>query len=99
MSSPTGIVGRQFLSDEIKHQSNGSVDELEREAKLKLAQNIMLNLGEFENRIIMLYMKYKNMKAVQRETGISYSALRSVKEKIKTIREHFNEITCNNTFI
>jgi hypothetical protein len=42
----------------------------------------MLNLTEFENRIVLLYNELGNMKAVQRATGISYSALRAVKNKL-----------------
>ena len=53
---------------------------------LKEAEEFMLSLPEFENRIILLYAKLGDMKKVQRETGISYSALRYVKEKMKKVR-------------
>lgn len=53
---------------------------------LNTVEDIMLSMSEFENRITILYTKLGNMKKVQKETGISYSALRSVKEKLKKIR-------------
>jgi DNA-directed RNA polymerase specialized sigma24 family protein len=53
---------------------------------LNTVEDIMLSMSEFENRITILYTKLGNMKKVQKETGISYSALRSVKEKLKNIR-------------
>jgi hypothetical protein len=43
----------------------------------------MISLNEFENRIILLYNQIGDIKKVQRLKGIIYSALRSVKEKIK----------------
>jgi hypothetical protein len=46
----------------------------------------MLNLSEFENRVVLLYNQLGDMKKVQRATGISYSALRMVKEKIKQLQ-------------
>ena len=53
---------------------------------LTTVEEYMLRMSEFENRITLLYTKLGNMKKVQKETGISYSALRSVKEKLKKIR-------------
>jgi hypothetical protein len=47
----------------------------------------MFSLSEFENRIVLLYNELGDMKKVQRATGISYSALRAVKEKIKKIND------------
>jgi DNA-directed RNA polymerase specialized sigma24 family protein len=49
-------------------------------------EDIMLSLSEFENRIVLLYAKHGSMKEVEKETGISYSALRKVKDKIKGFR-------------
>lgn len=48
--------------------------------------DIMISLSEFENRVVHLYVQLGNMKKVERATGLSYSALRGVKEKIKTRR-------------
>ena len=53
---------------------------------LEMCEDAMLSLNEFENRVALLYAKLGNMKKVQQETGVSYSALRYVKEKIKTLR-------------
>ena len=50
------------------------------------AEDLLMELSEFENRIILLYNELGNMRKVQRITGISYSALRMVKEKLKNIR-------------
>jgi hypothetical protein len=50
------------------------------------AEDKMLQLSEFENRVAILFVKHGDMKKVQRATGISYSALREVKEKIKQLR-------------
>jgi hypothetical protein len=50
------------------------------------AEDLLMDLPEFENRVILLYNELGNMSKVQRMTGISYSALRMVKEKMKNIR-------------
>jgi DNA-binding CsgD family transcriptional regulator len=54
----------------------------------------MLGCSEFENRIVLLYAEHKSMRKISKITGISYSALRSVKEKIKKFA---NENPCNNS--
>lgn len=65
-------------------------DELTKEQLMKEAERFMLSLSEFENRIILLYNQYGSMKEVQRITGVSYSALRSVKELIKQKAKEIN---------
>ena len=52
----------------------------------KKVENWMLSLTEFDNRVVLLFNQLGNMKEVQRVTGISYSALRSVKEKMKQLK-------------
>lgn len=54
---------------------------------LRKVERVMVGMTEFENRVLLLYMQYGNMKKVERETGISYSALRLVKDKIRGIHE------------
>jgi len=54
---------------------------------LKKVEQYMIGCSEFENRVILLYNKLGSMKAVQRQTNISYSALRAVKEKLKSNRK------------
>ena len=91
MSSKTGqfrkkYVETQELSDKHlvdRYQPN---NEYTNEKKIREAEKWMLSLNEFENRVVRLYIEYGDMKKVQRATGISYSALRSVKEKIKSIK-------------
>ena len=63
-----------------------AVEYVEREDDYTKVENFMLDLPEFENRVILLYNELGNMRKVQRATGISYSALRMVKEKLKNIR-------------
>jgi hypothetical protein len=72
------IVLRELIEFDIYTPS-----ELSKEIMTKEAEQFMLSLNEFENRIILLYNQFGDMKKVQRLTGISYSALRAVKEKIK----------------
>jgi hypothetical protein len=60
--------------------------EQEKENLIREAEKFMLNLSEFENRVVLLYNQLGDMKKVQRATGISYSALRMVKEKIKKLQ-------------
>jgi len=57
------------------------------EVEIKKVEQFMFSLNEFENRVVLLYNELGDMKKVQRATGISYSALRSVKEKIKKIND------------
>lgn len=59
------------------------IPENENENLIKEAEQFMLSLSEFENRIVLLYNDLGNMKRVQKQTGISYSSLRYVKEKLK----------------
>jgi hypothetical protein len=68
--------------------------ELKFELDIKNIEDFLLSLNEFENRIIILYSEHKSMRKISQLTGISYSALRSVKEKIK---QFANENTCNNS--
>ena len=56
------------------------------EAAIDKGEEFMLNLSEFENRIVHLYNQYGNMRKVEKATGISYSALRAVKNKLKEQR-------------
>jgi hypothetical protein len=49
----------------------------------KEAEVFMLDLPEFDNRVMHLYNKLGNMKRVEKETGISYSVLRRVKDRLK----------------
>ena len=63
--------------------------ELNNERLMREAEKFMLSLNEFENRIVLLYNHFGNMKEVQRETGISYSALRAVKDKLKLKSKEF----------
>lgn len=51
--------------------------------ELKEAESVMLDLPEFDNRVLHLYTELGNMKKVQKATGISYAALRRVKDKLK----------------
>ena len=51
--------------------------------ELKEAENVMLDLPEFDNRVLHLFTELGNMKKVQKATGISYAALRRVKDKLK----------------
>ena len=61
--------------------------------KIKQIEGFLLGLNEFENRIVLLYAQYKSMRKISQMSGISYSALRAVKEKIKKFA---NENTNNN---
>jgi len=77
-----GKLGSIVLKQE--HELNVLTEsEQAHERLLREAEKFMLSLNEFENRCILLYHKYGDMKKVQRVTGISYSALRAVKEKMK----------------
>ena len=61
--------------------------------KIKQIEAFLLGLNEFENRIVLLYAQYKSMRKISQMSGISYSALRAVKEKIK---QFANENINNN---
>jgi hypothetical protein len=80
--SRNGKLGKIVLREVIEFDIY-TPSELSKETMTKEAEQFMLSLNEFENRIILLYNQFGDMKKVQRLTGISYSALRAVKEKIK----------------
>lgn len=80
--SRNGKLGKIILKENINFD-NFTPSEVVKEKMTKEAEIFMLSLNEFENRIILLYNQHGDMKKVQRLTGISYSALRVVKEKIK----------------
>jgi len=84
-----GQLGKYIHRKEQLTLTSGS-DELTKEQLMKEAERFMLSLSEFENRIILLYNQYGSMKEVQRITGVSYSALRSVKELIKQKAKEIN---------
>jgi len=63
-----------------------STNELNHEQMIREAERFMFSLDEFENRVILLYNELGDMKKVQRATGISYSALRTVKDKMKCLK-------------
>jgi hypothetical protein len=56
------------------------------DAEIKKAERIMIELTEFENRVITAYNQLGNMKKVARFTGIPYASLRIVKDKIRKIK-------------
>lgn len=62
--------------------------------EIKQIEAFLLSLNEFENRIVLLYSQYKSMRKISQMSGISYSALRAVKEKIK---QFANENINNNS--
>lgn len=80
--SRNGKLGKIVLREVIEFDIY-TPSEIIKEQMTREAEQFMLSLSEFENRIILLYNQYGDMKKVQRLTGISYSALRAVKEKIK----------------
>jgi hypothetical protein len=82
MSNPTGQIGK-LLNKKEKLLPEFGQNEVQTELLIREAEKFMIELTEFENRIVLLYNQYGNMSEVQRQTGISYSALRFVKEKIK----------------
>lgn len=82
MSSRTGSFGKLVKREEQKIE-DFYILESNKEHLIREAENFMLGLSEFENRIVLLYNELGDMKKVQKATGISYSALRKVKDKIK----------------
>ena len=80
--SRNGKLGKIVLREVIEFDIY-TPSEVTKEVMTREAEQFMLSLNEFENRIILLYNQFGDMKKVQRLTGISYSALRAVKEKIK----------------
>ena len=98
MCSRYGKYGRLFRED-MHDRSNDITDMNIRETvdifgdteDYNTAEGFMLEQDEFTNRIIHLYNGTGSMLAVSKMTGISYSALRKIKELLK------NESTTNNT--
>lgn len=98
MCSRYGKYGRLFRED-MHDRSNDITDMNIREVvdifgdteDYNTAEGFMLEQDEFTNRIIHLYNETGSMLAVSKMTGISYSALRKIKELLK------NESTTNNT--
>ncbi len=91
LCSKRGTYGQHFRFNTVSIEDLGkelvmTVEYVEREDDFIKIENFMLDLPEFENRVILLYNELGNMRKVQRATGISYSALRMVKEKLKNIR-------------
>ncbi len=101
LSSARGNYGKMFSGDVIYFEDmfaevNQDEDNIPRElvyiqeeiheAAIDKGEEFMLNLSEFENRIVHLYNLYGNMRKVEKATGISYSALRAVKNKLKEQR-------------
>jgi len=84
---PTDI---QFEIIESEHEDKEDSFDFE----IKKIEAFLLGLNEFENRIVLLYAEYKSMRKISQMSDISYSALRSVKEKIKKFA---NENINNNT--
>ena len=66
------------------------IDEVEQVDLYEEAEKIMLNAGEFENRIVQLHAQHGSLLKVSRELGIGYSVLRTAKKKL-------HENTSNNT--
>jgi DNA-directed RNA polymerase specialized sigma24 family protein len=91
LCSKHGTYGQHFRFNTVSIEDLGkelvmAVEYVERKDDYTKVENFMLDLPEFENRVILLYNELGNMRKVQRATGISYSALRMVKEKLKNIR-------------
>lgn len=90
MSSKRGNYGYQFRVDTISIEDLNKelVEQIEDVQKDEYvpAEDLLMDLPEFENRVVLLYNELGNMRKVQRATGISYSALRKVKEKLKQQR-------------
>jgi DNA-directed RNA polymerase specialized sigma24 family protein len=91
LCSKNGTYGQHFRFDTVSIEDLGKelvmqVEYVERENDFKRGEHFMFELSEFENRVVHLYNELGNMRKVQRATGISYSALRMVKDKLKNIR-------------
>lgn len=98
--SQNGKLGK-LISKDFATDIQFEIIEIETENKedrfdieIKQIEAFLLSLNEFENRIILLYSQYKSMRKISQMSGISYSALRAVKEKIK---QFANENINNNT--
>jgi len=95
--SRNGKLGKLFskeipMDEFMESESERIIDDSDLD--FKKIENFMLGCSEFENRIVLLYAEHKSMRKISKITGISYSALRSVKEKIKKFA---NENPCNHT--
>lgn len=95
--SRNGKLGKLFskeipMDEILESEAEKIIDDSD--IDFKKIENFMLGCSEFENRIVILYAKHKSMRKISKITGISYSALRSVKEKIKRFA---NENTRNNS--
>ena len=80
-------IGNDLLLErgEMIQISNNVSNEVS-DVKLRDVENFMLGLNEFENRVVLLYKELGNMKQVQKITGVSYSALRKVKDKLTKMK-------------
>ena len=95
--SRNGKLGKLFtkeipMDEFLESESEKIIDDSD--IDFKRIENFMLDCSEFENRIVLLYAEHKSMRKISKITGISYSALRSVKYKIKKFA---NENPCNNS--
>lgn len=95
--SRNGKLGKLFtkeipMDEFLESESEKIIDDSD--IDFKRIENFMLDCSEFENRIVLLYAEHKSMRKISKITGISYSALRSVKNKIKKFA---NENPCNNS--
>ena len=79
-NSKRGIIQTIHLDELYKEPIEDSNNMFE---DYKEAEVFMLDLPEFDNRVMHLYNKLGNMKRVENETGISYSVLRRVKDRLK----------------
>ena len=79
-NSKRGIIQTIHLDELYKEPIEDSNNMFE---DYKEAEVFMLDLPEFDNRVMHLYNKLGNMKRVEKETGISYSVLRRVKDRLK----------------
>lgn len=91
LSSRTGTFGKMVLKDEAPLDTNGKrkdpiASSSFKETDLRKLELFMLELTEFESRIVLLYNQLGDMKKVQRQTGVSYSALRAVKNKLNQLK-------------
>lgn len=85
--SRNGKLGKVLFKNENREYLFTETSSQIADTDFKVIEEFMFNLNEFENRIIHLYNLLGDMKKVQRQTGISYSALRSVKEKMKKLND------------
>lgn len=98
MCSRYGKYGRLFREDMHDRSSDitdmnirETVDIFGDSEDYNTVEGFMLEQDEFTNRIIHLYNQTGSMLAVSKMTGISYSALRKIKELLK------HESTTNNS--